>query len=330
MNNKKIMTEKYLKRNLSLPVFFFIVCALFLISSIQHHRQVFAQTPDNGHQIFLPLVINGSGTTQNDVCNQSNEEWLCRLNQYRQMVNLPAVTSDYNMSDAVKKHDNYLLLNGDKIVSKPPIITNYHLEVDDPAYPGYTPEGSEAGGQSNIVWNPGPGYTVKDAIDIWMTFSSHRYGMLHPDFSRSGFDLTCTDRYCASSLNVTGSLPKSYDFSETNISYPLDKQTGLATATDITWAFYRPWLEDKIKYGDSEVYYVSGSIIDQNGNPVEFRVNEPIHVDEFGNPDVKNDYKNQVALIPISDLQPNHTYRVSLTVRYLGQNYTKNWSFTTK
>lgn len=320
MKNKKSMIEKKFQHKISEPIFVFALSLLLLFSSIQPHQKISAQTsPDtNEHKVYLPLVINGSGTLQNDVCDQSNEEWLCRLNQFRQMTNLPSVTPNSTMSAAVEKHDQYLVLNGDKIQAG--LITNFHQE--DPNNPGYTPEGCEAGGQSNIVWYPSTGYSIQEAIEIWMTFASHRYGMLHPDFSSSGFDLTCTDQYCASSLNVTGSLPASYEFSEANISYPLDGQTGLATATQITWAFYRPWLGEKTDA--NEVYFVSGSIFDQSGNQVAFTVSEPNHTNGV------DDYKNQIALMPTADLQNNHTYRVSLTVRYLGQNYTKNWSFTTK
>ncbi len=284
--------------------------------------QVFAQTSDepNQHQIYLPLVINGgsSNPVKNDDCDPSSEEWLCRLNQYRGLANLPSVAADDTMTSAVEKHDQYLVRNGDKIQAG--LITNFHYE--DPDNPGYTPEGCEAGEQSNIVWYPGSGYSVEQAIDIWMTYYKHRYGMYHPDFQASGFDLTCSDQYCAASLNVTGSLPASYNFSEMNITYPLAGQTGLHIATDITWAFYRPWLGQATDA--NEVYFVAGSITDAAGNALAFTVDEPDHTNRI------DDYRNQVALLPVEDLQNNHTYQVSLTVRSKGQIFTKHWSFTTE
>lgn len=320
MKNKKTTVPNNFHHPITKPILFIVLSLLLLITSFQPRQHVSAQTsPDsNGHQVYLPLLTNGSNSVKQDVCDQSNEEWLCRLNHYRQRMNLPSISPNNTMSSAVEKHDQYLLVNGDKIQAG--LITNLHHE--DPNNPGYTPEGREAGGQSNVVWYPSTGYSVEEAIEIWMTFSSHRYGMLHPDLSASGFDLTCNDQYCAASLNVTGSLPASYEFSEANLTYPLDGQTGLDPAAHITWAFYRPWLGEKTDA--NEVYFVSGSITDQSGNQVAFSVDEPNHTNGV------DDYKNQIALMPADNLQNNHTYQVSLTVRYRGQDYIKNWSFTTK
>lgn len=298
-------------------VFGGLVLGLIVINSLFPHALTLAEDIP-GNTVYLPMVITGSGVSQNDPCESVQEEWLCRVNTYRQLVNQAPVRADETMSYATGLHDNYLILNGDKIEAG--IITNFHEERE--GYPGYTDLGKEAGSQSNIVWYPSTGYTVKEAVDIWMTYSSHRYGILHPDFNTSGFDLTCENGYCASSLNVTGSLPPSYEYTEANIVYPVPGQTALDPNTHITWGFYRPWLGEKTDA--NEVYFISGSILDPSGKSLRFSVNEPNHDNDM------DDYKNQVALIPEQAFQSGQTYTVSMTVRYLGETYQRTWSFSVK
>ncbi len=273
------------------------------------------------YQTYLPLVLNGLGASDNDLCEGVQEEWVCRVNAYRQLVNQPDIKADAAMTYATSLHDNYLILNGDKIEAG--IITNFHEEIDN--YPGYTPEGEKAGLQSNIVWYAADGYTVKEAIDIWMTYSSHRYGLLHPNFNTSGFDLTCENDFCAASLNVTGSLPPSYQYTEANIIYPIANQKGLDPNVHITWGFYRPWCSPiGGDCDDSEVYFINGSITDSSGKNVLFNVNQPDHSDSA------NEYKNQIALIPNQPLQSGQTYTVVMTVRYKGETYQRTWKFSVK
>jgi hypothetical protein len=153
-------------------------------------------------------------------------------------------------------------------------------------------------------------------------FASHRYNMLHPDISSSGFNLSCDSKNCASGLNILGSLPSSLNISHKNIIYPVENQQGIPpTQYPITWAFYMPW--NSTTPESDEVRFVSASIVYNVNQSVSFTVSEPNHNNGSW------DYKNQIVLTPDNPFLPNQTYRIRLTVSYKNQNYSKDWSFTT-
>ena len=292
---------------------FIILITILLTNTIVPIQQVQAQV--DSYQVYLPAIFQGNQTLQ-DLCLPGNLQWLCLLNQYRTDAGLNPVTNFPDYSPALALHTNYLLLNPDQ--------ANFHDEY--PNNPGYTDVGEDAGHQSNMARKASTDFQVQETMELWMKFSNHRFAMLHPDLTLSGFDLSCDNSICYSGLNVLGSLPPSYQVTEKNVDYPGDNQTGIpADIFPVTWAFYMPWWRLGCSSDDNdEVYLINADIYNQQNQKISITTTEPNHTDGVW------DYKNQVVLTPDQPLLSGQTYRVEMAVRYQGQTYQHTWSFSTR
>lgn len=270
------------------------------------------QAQSGGTTIFLPLLLRQEITAA-EACPPASEQWLCLLNEYRSAAGLGLVSHDPAMSSALDLHTHYLLLNPDQ--------ANFHLEFEN--MPGYTLVGKIAGGQSNMAKKAGTSLGVRESMDLWIGYPSHRYHMLHPDLVTSGFNLSCDTANCYSGLNIQGNLPPSYRITSANIVYPASGQTGIPAQTfPISWSFYMPWTGQE---GDAEeADLLSAQLFDQAGNPVAVTLSEPNHQDGLW------EYRNQLVMTPVQPLLSQHTYRVEMSARYLGQVLTRSYSFTTR
>jgi hypothetical protein len=302
----------YLLKNVNKKFFMMRVLIIFMLLVIilpVDKPDVTAQEPDNPQTVYLPMVVKNSLTT----CAEGPDQWLCLFNQYRVTAGLNPVTSNSSYNYGLGLHTNYLLKCPEQA------LVDMHKEI---VCSGWTEEGRTAGRESNMVWNGGPNYSVKQSIDVWMRFASHRYNMLHPDISSSGFSLACDSKNCAGGLNVLGGLPASYNVSNKNVIYPVENQQGIPPVQfPITWAFYMPW--NSSTSDSDEVRFKSAIIRDTNNNNVTFTVSESNHSNGVW------DYKNQVILTPNNAFLPNKTYKVNMTVTFKGQDYIRDWSFTT-
>ena len=257
---------------------------------------VIAQEPDKSQVVYLPLVVKNSMTT----CAEGPDQWLCLFNQYRVTAGLNPVTPNSSFSNGLILHTNYLL-NCPEQAS-----VNMHEET---VCSGWTTEGRTAGSQSNMVWNGGPNYSVKQSVDIWMQFGRHRYGMLHPDLTQSGFNLSCDSKNCAAGLNVLVGLQPLKNLRD--IVYPAENQINFpSSGFPITRGFYS---------ADSVGTIVAGTIIlyDSFSNPVQ------------GTITIYNDYVKEVVFTPTTELLPNHTYRMVMNVTIGGISHSRSWYFTT-
>jgi hypothetical protein len=291
----------YLLRQLNRKKIMMRVLIIFMLVTFLPNEKPPVLAGEDPHTVYLPIVL------------KNNEEWLDLFNQYRKIAGLNPVTSNNSFNYGLGLHTSYLLKCPEQA------SVNMHEET---VCSGWTTEGKTAGGQSNMVWNGGPNYSTRQAIDIWMMFASHRYNMLHPDISSSGFNLSCDNKNCAAGLNILGSLPKSTNIRSIDIIYPVENQQGIPpTQFPITWAFYMPWNSSTPE--TDEVRFVSASIVYNGNQSVPYKVSEPNHNNGSW------DYKNQIVLIPDNPLLPNQTYRVRMTVSFKNQNLSKDWSFTT-
>jgi hypothetical protein len=215
------------------------------------------------------------------------------------------VSDDPDYDSALALHTNYLLLNPGQI--------NFHEE--DPAKPGYTSAGAAAGGSSNMAKKESTNFLVDETMGLWMKTPGHRYHMLHPNLSISGFDLSCDNFNCYSGLNVFRGLLSTP--MALNVIYPGDNQTDIpADIFPVTWGFYvMPWFGDCIGAD-----LISGDIYNQQNQKISITRVSPDNCD----------YRNQVILMPNQALLSNHTYRVEMTVRYQGQTLQRSWTFTTR
>ncbi len=302
------MSNHFLPRNRNFLVIHGLIILLVLAALIPgQNRAVQADPPD--FQVFLPLVMKSDPV----ICPDGADQWLCLLNYYRQIAGLNPVSPNSNYTSDLSKHITYMLHN--------PNQEDMHTEYQDKPY--YSEAGKTAANQSNMMRLIGATYlTTRQSIDIWMQTPNHRYHMLHPDLSQSGFKLGCDTTNCFSGLNVLGSLPRSYEIHYNNFVYPVNGQQKIpAIKYPISWGFYMPWTGIETDF--DEVKFVSGKITGPNNTNVPFSVSEPVRNDG------KWTYHNQVVLTPSNNLLPNTTYTVELEVTYQNKTYSKTWSFTT-
>ena len=221
------------------------------------------------------------------------------LINYRQIADLNPVTNNANYNYGLSFHINYMLLNP---------LSDMHEE--DPDNPGYTPEGADAGGQSNMIaLIGGTNLSVKDSIDLWMFTEKHRYHMLHPDLLQSGFNLNCDNLNCFSGLNILQGL--SLQNVKRAVVYPGHNQVNVpANAYPISMGFYPSNLITSINVLKVTLYNSSNQTVS-------------------GVTTVMNDYFKQVIFIPNSLLIPNHQYRMEMSVIAEGQTFSDVWCFTT-
>ena len=222
------------------------------------------------------------------------KRWFERLNAYRQAAATAPITEDAQLSAAAAKHVSYMLLNLDEFD-----------RVENPALPGYTPEGNEAASQG-ILWRGINTYTEKDVLDTWMESALHRYGLLRHELTRTGFAMACDGENCAAALNIIAGLtgPNKPE----GIIYPGNEQRNVRTKI-ITWQF---------SSAEPKVTVVDAAIHDQHGNTVAFDL-EPA-----------TDDWNIITLKPQDDLEAGMTYFVDIHATQNGQPIEKHWGFVTR
>ncbi|PKO05498.1 MAG: hypothetical protein CVU41_12780 [Chloroflexi bacterium HGW-Chloroflexi-3] len=273
-----------------------LIIFVFFVGILPIERPgVVAQVPDKSQVVYLPLVFKNSTVS----CPEGPDQWLCLFNAYRVTAGLNPVSQNTDLSYGLDVHTNYLI----KCPKQAEV--NMHEET---VCEGWTALGRSAGAESNMVWNPGPNYSVKQSVDIWIQFARHRYGMLHPDLSQSGFDLSCNSNYCAAGINVLAGLePKSIR----EVVYPAENQIGFPkTEFPITWAFYTT-------LSVSTINVDSIKLVDKNGNLVQ------------GTTTIYNDYVKEVVFTPETSLLPNQNYYIEMKIKIDGNPKFRSWSFTT-
>ncbi len=264
---------------------------------------VLAQSPD--HTVYLPLV------------SKNYQEWLDIFNQYRKAAGLNPVVANDSMNYGLGLHTNYMLLN--------PTQDDWHTEIE--GKPGYTAEGKLAASQSNMLWTTDLKYTNKQAIDLWMEYfdlnriekiMNHRYHMLHPKLSQSGFSLKCDQTNCFAGLNIFGGLNQFESKERIEVIFPAANQQNVPPIQyGITWGFYGDYSSEL-----DEVTLISSKIIDEKGNDIPHISRQPVKNNVY-------DYVNQIALYPERSFLPNQEYTVDITVKKNNDEIRKVWSFKT-
>ncbi len=291
----KIISYTYYQKKSSPILLNGLIILLLLITSLPAQTsQVAAQQP-TGNTVFLPLVFQNSP----GICPEDPDQWLCLLNYYRVIAGLNPVISNANYHYGLSLHMKYMLLN-----------PSSDMHIEDPNNPGYTPEGADAGGQSNMIkLIGGTNLSVKDSIDLWMFTEKHRYHMLHPDLLQSGFNLNCDNLNCFSGLNILQGL--SLQNVKRAVVYPGHNQVNVpANAYPISMGFYPSNLITGITVSKAILYNSSNNTVP-------------------GSITVMNDYFKQVIFKPNSSLIPNHQYRMEMSVTAGGQTFSDVWYFTT-
>ena len=220
--------------------------------------------------------------------------WLARFNAYRAAAGLPPVVEDPQLTAGAVAHVNYMLQNPDE-----------YKHDETPGAPGFTPAGQQAARDGNL-FRASPGFTVAAALDGWMASLYHRFGMLNPQLTRSGFALACDTRGCAAALNVLSATDGSPQ--PAGVVYPGAGQQGVDTGL-ITWQFGS---------FDPPVEGATAGLRDAHGTAV------PITVDQAAG------FWNVISVKPVQPLAPATTYTVEISATQHGQALHKIWSFRTK
>jgi len=171
--------------------------------------------------------------------------WLKRVNYYRAMAKLPPIVEDPALSEGDLAHATYLVKNFRNKIEHGGLGAEMHTE--DPAYPGFTKAGLEAG-QGSVMdeWYIPDGSSADAhgsadpdewaaerspgspewSIDGWMSLPFHRMPLLNPRVASAGFGVFCESGACASGLNLlSGSRRGQRGPSSTPIEFPPDGAT---------------------------------------------------------------------------------------------------------
>ncbi len=142
-------------------------------------------------------------------------DWLRYYNQFRTQSGLPQLAENSAWSAGSLAHSQYMMTN------------SLSAHAQDPNKPGYSPQGDEAGQNSNIAISGWDGASDLWAIDYWMSAPFHAVPMLNPHLSQTGFGVfrdasnsfKMTATLDVSSKRPLGQLPESITFP---ILYPRD------------------------------------------------------------------------------------------------------------
>jgi len=105
----------------------------------------------------------------------ASSAWLDRLNGWRAIANLPALSENPTWSQGDYDHSLYMVKNDQ--------VTHYELST----LPYYTVAGDTAAHDGNIEVRSSTDWTDSQAIDWWMAAPFHAMGMMDPRLTTSGF-----------------------------------------------------------------------------------------------------------------------------------------------
>jgi hypothetical protein len=235
------------------------------------------------------------------------ENWLERFNAYRGAAGLPRVVEDPASSSDLAKHANYMLLNV-------PQEGLWHGET--PGRPGYTPEGNQAATESNLYFSSDSHTKAATAIDAWMGSKGHRYGMLRPELSTTGFAIACDSQNCGSGLNVIRSLTGP-NTAPDGVTYPGANQRGVNTTELISWQF-APYYGPEYAATNPLAVLTRAVLYDPQHRSVSITTSTP------------DSYWNIVTATPVAPLAPGTTYTMEMQVTLGSRQLSRTWSFTTR
>jgi hypothetical protein len=101
--------------------------------------------------------------------------WLARVNLYRKLSGVPALSSNATWSNGDRLHSRYVVKN------------NTLVHEEDSGNQWYTAAGAAAGVNSNVMASSQTSTTNAYAIDVWMTGPFHAVGIVDPQLHQTGY-----------------------------------------------------------------------------------------------------------------------------------------------
>ena len=121
------------------------------------------------------LPINGQAPLAPKSAHAAAPAWLDRMNMWRAIAKVPAVTENTTWSAGDYNHARYMVKND--------IVTHYETA----GTPYYTVAGDTAARNSNLNVNSTTSQTDVQAIDWWMQAPIHAMGIVDPRLTSTGF-----------------------------------------------------------------------------------------------------------------------------------------------
>lgn len=262
-------------------------------------------------------------------------DWLWRVNYYRRMSHLPAVTEDPSLSDGDFKHSRYLVKRTIR-TGIPPVGAQVHSE--DPSDPWYTPEGLRAAQRSDV--KGGGEFSGVDGVDAWINVPLHRLSILYPHLLTVGYGYYCESGSCAAALasqanssrTSTGPLP--VEFPPDGASVPIGTFSGAEWPDPLTSC---PGYSAPVGYPITLQFdwrlvpQLTAYSVSRDGKPIEVC---GFDSSNYNNPDTSTQAwarnilrgSGAVVLMTREPLAHQATYTVSITAS--GQTYA--WNFSVK
>ncbi|WP_017661441.1 CAP domain-containing protein [Baaleninema simplex] len=261
----------------------------------------------------------------------NTDDWLSRVNQFRNLAGLPNVTENPDWSAGGVLHSRYLVKND----------TRGHTE--DPSNPWYTVEGEAAGQSGNVTTSTATNRSDVAAVDGWMNAPFHAIGIIDPRLERVGFG-SYSEADGGVQSAATLDVLRGLDFSA-SASYPVVwPQDGSTLPLSVYdgGEYPDPLAGSGFSEPTGTPLYVqlgSGSVT-PNVTASSFSQNsvELPHIvfDEtnYTNSDITAqtlgrdilDSRDAIVLIPQNPLEPGETYTASITAN----GDTTTWSFTVR
>ncbi len=280
-------------------------------------------------------VATAEAEATKDSALAKQPDWLWRINYYRRMAHLPAVTEDPSLSDGDFKHSRYLVK---RMIRTGAASVGAEAHSEDPSDPWYTPEGLRAA-QSSDVQQAGE-FSGVDGVDAWINIPLHRLSILNPYLLSVGYGYYCESRNCAAALGSkpsfprTGAGPSPVEFPPDGTSVPIGAFSGLEWPEPLTSCpgYNAPaGYPITLQFDGRLVPQLSAYSVSRDGKPIEVC---GFDSSNYTNPDTSTQAWARnvlrgfgaVVLITREPLAHQATYQVSVTAS--GQTYA--WNFAVK
>jgi uncharacterized protein YkwD len=267
-----------------------------------------------------------SGVAQVRLVLAPEQSALAQLNFHRARAAVPPVILDPALSVGAALHANYLVVNRTQ-----PQVQGLGGHNEDPALPGYTPEGAASGARSNLSRGS---HGAQEAVDNLIAVPYHRIPMLHPQLDRIGYGLASdTSGSTPFNAHVIDVLSRGGPFSSAPVRYPAAGETevtldfpgespdplppGASPAAGYTVTLQFP-------SSSTSVRGVTASLRDGAGSVVAVYLSTPESPARTDFPQ-----QNTIFMIPTTLLRPSTTYSASVAAVVDGATFTSQWSFTT-
>lgn len=249
------------------------------------------------------------------------------LNAARKKCKLKAAVLGDTLTAGAQKHADYLVKN-----SGHPSTQGLGAHHEDPSLPGYSAEGAKAGTESDIGGDAPPG----SMAGMLNTFY-HRIPLIHPDLKEVGIGYASGGGgggrwggggWCV--IDYSGKGEKD-DKAPRIVAYPPENAIGMIK----TFSGEEP---DPLPHGSDPnaglpitlTFFDAPEI---TGAAVEVRAGG-ISVDGYlSSPEkpARSDMPNEdsIAFIPKKSLDGNTKYHVKVTAKVKGEDFVKEWDFTT-